>query len=67
MMDEPDIDVGIDIESLNLIELQPSVGHLQRAVTSHEEVGHAVGVLVAAHRIPPAQAWDLLRRADGAH
>lgn len=69
MVDDTDVDVevddrNVDVESLSPDELRVLVGHLQRAVTSHGVVGQAIGVLVAAHRFPPDQAWSLLRRTS---
>lgn len=55
MSDEP------DTNALSRQDPGDLIAELQRAVTSHEEIGHAVGVLIAVHRILPAQGWELLR------
>jgi GAF domain-containing protein len=38
--------------------------HLERALTSNREIGAAVGVLMAQHRVTREQAFDLLRMAS---
>ena len=53
-----------DLENLSSTELRALVGHLRSAVASHERVGQAIGVLLTVHKIPPGQAWDLLRRTS---
>jgi hypothetical protein len=40
------------------------VAQLRQAVVSHEQIGQAVGVLIAAYRIPPEQAFAILRSAS---
>ncbi|MHB9758026.1 ANTAR domain-containing protein [Streptomyces sp. BYX5S] len=37
------------------------VGHLQTAVTSHAVVDQAIGAVVTLGRIPPEEAWRVLR------
>lgn len=38
--------------------------HLQRALASNREIGAAIGVLMAQHRVTREQAFDLLRMAS---
>ena len=38
--------------------------HLERALTSNREIGAAIGVLMAQHRVTREQAFDLLRMAS---
>lgn len=44
--------------------LERLVGELEAALGSHEEVGQAVGVLVASHHVPPQQAFAILKSAS---
>ena len=41
--------------------------HLRRAITSHEEIGQAVGILVERHRWTPTTAFERLKRASQDH
>ncbi|MGW5061794.1 ANTAR domain-containing protein [Streptomyces sp. NPDC004096] len=41
-------------------QLQTKVTQLERAVHSHAVIDQAIGVVVAAERLTPAEAWDLL-------
>lgn len=40
------------------------IGHLERALASNREIGAAIGVLMAQHRVTREQAFDLLRMAS---
>ncbi|MFE7767593.1 ANTAR domain-containing protein [Streptomyces sp. NPDC057438] len=37
---------------------------LRQAVDSQAAIGQAVGVLIAVHRVPAADGWDLLRQVS---
>ncbi|MEU1415312.1 ANTAR domain-containing protein [Streptomyces sp. NPDC005731] len=43
-------------------QLQAKVA--QRAVHSHAVIDQAIGVVIAAGRLTPAEAWDLLRETS---
>jgi ANTAR domain len=45
-----------------LRDAEQRIGDLTQAVTSHEIVGQATGILIATYRIDPQAAWSLLRR-----
>ncbi|KUJ36826.1 hypothetical protein ADL25_31145 [Streptomyces sp. NRRL F-5122] len=45
-------------------QLQTKVAQLERAVHSHAVIDQAIGVVVAAERLTPAEAWDLLRETS---
>ena len=38
--------------------------NLAAAITSHQQVGQAVGILVERHRITPGQAFDTLKKTS---
>ena len=40
------------------------IAHLERALASNREIGAAIGVLMAQHRVTRQQAFDLLRMAS---
>jgi GAF domain-containing protein len=40
------------------------IAHLERALASNREIGAAIGVLMAQHRVTREQAFDLLRMAS---
>jgi hypothetical protein len=56
-MDQPTVERA-------LREAEQRIGDLTRAVTSHEMVGQATGILIATYRIDPQAAWFLLRRVS---
>ncbi|WP_229914531.1 ANTAR domain-containing protein [Streptomyces capitiformicae] len=41
--------------------LQEENAQLQQAVHSHATVDQALGVLIAVHRLPPEEGWEVLR------
>jgi len=45
-------------------EAADGTANLQRAVDSHRQIGQAVGILVERYRIPPATAFERLRKAS---
>ncbi|MGW4609996.1 ANTAR domain-containing protein [Streptomyces sp. NPDC004532] len=45
-------------------QLQTKVAQLEHAVHSHAVIDQAIGVVVAAERLTPAEAWDLLRETS---
>ncbi|MEV6992646.1 ANTAR domain-containing protein [Streptomyces sp. NPDC093228] len=45
-------------------QLQTKVAQLERAVHAHAVIDQAIGVVVAAERLTPAEAWDLLRETS---
>jgi hypothetical protein len=47
-----------------LRDAERRIGHLTQAVTSHEIVGRATGILIATYRIDSQAAWSLLRRVS---
>ncbi|KUN94458.1 hypothetical protein AQJ84_27360 [Streptomyces resistomycificus] len=44
--------------------LEQENAQLRQAVDSHATVDQAIGVLVAAHRLPPAAGFELLREVS---
>lgn len=56
-MDQPSVERA-------LRDAEQRIGDLTRAVTSHEIVGQATGILIATYRIDPQAAWSLLRRVS---
>ena len=38
--------------------------HLAKAIQSHRMIGQAIGILIERHRVSPAQAFDMLKRAS---
>ncbi|HEY3406648.1 MAG TPA: ATP-binding protein [Propionicimonas sp.] len=38
--------------------------NLTAAITSHQQIGQAVGILVERHRLPAGEAFDLLKKAS---
>lgn len=49
------------LDDLTCDQVRALVRQLRRAVSSHELVGQAVGVLLATYRISPDEAWQILR------
>jgi hypothetical protein len=47
-----------------LRDAERRIGDLTQAVTSHEIVGQATGILIATYHINPQAAWSLLRRVS---
>jgi len=47
-----------------LRDAERRIGDLTQAVTSHEIVGQATGILIATYHIDPQAAWSLLRRVS---
>ncbi|MEW2472072.1 ANTAR domain-containing protein [Streptomyces sp. NPDC046994] len=45
-------------------QLQAKVAQLERAVHSHAVIDQAIGVVIAAGRLTPTEAWDLLRETS---
>src|SRR3954468_22137489 len=56
-MDQPPVDQA-------LRDAEQRIDDLTRAVTSHEIIGQATGILIATHRMDPQAAWSLLRRVS---
>jgi hypothetical protein len=38
--------------------------NLEVAIESHRHIGQAIGILVERHRVPPAEAFAMLKRAS---
>ncbi|WP_338702825.1 ANTAR domain-containing protein [Streptomyces sp. Q6] len=51
-------------DAARVVELENQVEQLKRAVHSHAEIDQAMGVVAAVGRIPPAEAWDVLREVS---
>ncbi|MEV5612735.1 ANTAR domain-containing protein [Streptomyces sp. NPDC052225] len=51
-------------DAARVVELEKQVEQLKQAVNSHAEIDQAMGVVAAVGRIPPAEAWDVLREVS---
>lgn len=47
-----------------IAELEKESGQLKEAVTAHQDVDRAIGVLIAVGRLTPDQAWTVLREVS---
>jgi transcriptional regulator with GAF, ATPase, and Fis domain len=50
--------------AISLISSQQKATHLEKALATNREIGMAMGILMAQHKITRQQAWDLLRIAS---
>ncbi|MEU6512436.1 ANTAR domain-containing protein [Streptomyces sp. NPDC046942] len=48
-------------ETDRIVELEAEVDQLKEAVTSHQVVDQAMGMVVALGRVSPDQAWEVLK------
>lgn len=53
-----------EVTAEQVVELRDEVQHLKHAVTSHETVDQAIGVVLALGQLSPAEAWDVLREVS---
>ncbi|MFJ9036932.1 ANTAR domain-containing protein [Streptomyces sp. NPDC102406] len=42
--------------------LEEEIVQLKEAVAAHEEVGRAIGIIVAVGHLPPPEAWEVVRQ-----
>ncbi|MEV1026054.1 ANTAR domain-containing protein [Streptomyces sp. NPDC050264] len=45
-------------------ELEEEVVQLKQAVASHQDIGQAIGIVMAVARVSPADAWDVVREVS---
>ncbi|MFJ8826708.1 ANTAR domain-containing protein [Streptomyces sp. NPDC102467] len=45
-------------------ELEEEIVQLKQAVTSHQEIGQAIGIVMAVAHVSAADAWDAVREVS---
>ncbi|MFD3501925.1 ANTAR domain-containing protein [Streptomyces sp. NPDC058676] len=53
-----------DTRDATVARLEQEIAQLRHAVDSHATVDQAIGVLVAAHRLPPTAGFEVLREVS---